>query len=133
MKDKNAYYGLMFILIAVLGFGAYTVVMMFVREFKAMPMDDPTTEMAVDELRIHKVQENEALAIGDSMTRALHLDSIRRTVQIETTPVYRPPRRESTWYLTQREWKAIKKNYKIWRWEKKREKEEDKEEVRGKR
>ena len=127
MRDKSAYYGLMVILTLGLGYGAYLVVDMYLTELRAMPMDDPKTEMAVDELRIRKVQENEALAVGDSMTRALNLDSIRHTVQIDTKPVYRPPRREKTWYLTQRDWKAIKQNYRIWRWERKREKEEGKE------
>lgn len=130
MRDKQAYYGLMFVVFLVLAFGAYKLVMLFVNEIKAMPMDDPNSEMTVDELRVRKVEEQDAILYSDSLAKAENVDSIRRKVQIETTPVYRPPRRENQWYITQREWKSIWKNYKIWRWEKKREKEKKKESTR---
>ena len=68
MKDKQAYYGLMFVLIVVLLFGAYMLLMLFVNEWRAMPKDDPTTEMSVDELRIHKVAQQDALLVGDSLS-----------------------------------------------------------------
>ena len=119
MKDKQAYYGLMFIILAVLAFGAYKLVMMFVNEWRAMPHDDPTTEMTVDELRIHKVQEQDALLMGDSLAQAYNLDSLRRNVQIETRPVYRPPRPRNEWYITKREWKEIWQEFRIWRKNKK--------------
>ncbi len=125
MKDKQAYYGLMFLLIVGLAFGAYKVISMFVRELRAMPNDDPTTEMNVDELRINKVDEQDALMIGDSLAQEYKLDSMKRHVQIETRPVYRPPRKENTWYITKREWKSIWKNYRIWRRMKQKEKEEE--------
>ena len=124
MKDKQAYYGLMVVIIAVLGFGAYKLIGMFVHELKAMPNDDPTTEMNVDELRIRKVDEQDALLLGDSLAHAYNVDSMKRNVQIETRPVYRPPRREDKWYITQREWKKIWADYKIMRWERKHDKEE---------
>ena len=124
MKDKQAYYGLMVVIIAVLGFGAYKLIGMFVHELKAMPNDDPTTEMNVDELRIRKVDEQDALLLGDSLAHAYNVDSMKRNVQIETRPVYRPPRREDKWYITQREWKKIWADYKIMRWERKHNKEE---------
>lgn len=89
-----------------------------------MPNDDPTTEMTVDELRIHKADEQDAILMGDSLAQAYNVDSMKHQVQIETRPVYRPPRREDKWYITQREWKKIWESYRIWRWEKKREKEE---------
>lgn len=117
--DRQAYIGLMLVLIAVLGFGAYKLVKMFVDEIRAMPMDDPETEMNVDELRIHKAEEQDALLFSDSLAQATNLDSIRHNVQIETRPVYRPPKKESTWYITKREWKAIWKDYKVMRWERK--------------
>ncbi|MBR4432198.1 MAG: hypothetical protein IKS76_03235 [Paludibacteraceae bacterium] len=124
MKDKQAYYGLMFVLLAVLALGAYKLVMMFVHEWRAMPHDDPTTEMKVDELRIHKVEERDALLYGDSLAQAYQIDSSAiRHVQIETRPVYRPPRKQKEWYITQREWKAIWKQLKVWRWNRKREQE----------
>ncbi len=124
MRDKQAYYGLLCVLIAGLAFGAYKLIGMFAAELRAMPNDDPTTEMTVDELRIHKADEQDAILTGDSLAQAYNVDSMKRTVQIETRPVYRPPRREDKWYITQSEWKKIWKSYKIWRWEKKREKEE---------
>lgn len=107
MKDKQAYYGLMFVLIVVLLFGAYMLLMLFVNEWRAMPKDDPTTEMSVDELRIHKVAQQDALLVGDSLAQAYNVDSLKHTVQIETVPVYRPPRREDKWYITIKEWKEI--------------------------
>ena len=115
MIDKQAYYGLLFILAMVALWGLVKLGKTIAAEFKAMPNDDPTTEMAVDELRIHKVDEQDALLLGDSLAQTYNLDSIRRHVQIETTPVYRPPRQENAWYITQREWKAIWLEYKIWR------------------
>ena len=124
MRDKQAYYGLLCVLIVGLGFGAYKLIDMFVDEWRAMPHDDPTTEMTVDELRIHKVDEQDAILMGDSLAQEYNVDSMRHQVQIETRPVYRPPRREDKWYITQREWKKIWESYRVWRWEKKREREE---------
>ena len=122
MRDKQAYYGLMLVVIAVLGFGTYKLVMMFVDEWRAMPHDDPATEMKVDELRIRKVDEQTALLAGDSLAREYKVDSIQKQVQIETRPVYRPPRKEDKWYITQREWKEIWKEWKRMRYERKLEK-----------
>ena len=36
MRDKQAYYGLILVIVAVLGFGAYKLVMLFVDEIRAM-------------------------------------------------------------------------------------------------
>jgi len=127
MRDKQAYYGLMCIIIVVLGFGAYKLIRMFTDELRAMPHDDPATEMKVDELRIHKADEKDALLASDSLAQAYNLDSIKKNVQIETRPVYRPPKRENKWYITQREWKKIWEDYKVMRWERKHQKEEEKE------
>ena len=120
MRDKQAYYGLMLIVIAVLAVGAYKLVMMFVAEFRAMPMDDPKTEMKVDELDIRRVEKNDALQVSDSIAQSYQLDSstIRR-VQTESHHVYRPPRRENEWYITKREWKDIWRNMKRWKQAKK--------------
>ena len=126
MKDKQAYYGLMCLIVAILGFGAYKLVALLVSELRAMPNDDPETEMTVDELRIHKAEEEDAIQYGDSLAQEYNLDSIKRNVQISTRPVYRPPRRENTWYITQREWKAIFKNYRIWKRMKERDEKEEK-------
>ena len=123
MKDKQAYYGLMSVIVVVLCFGAYKLIRMFAHELRAMPNDDPTTEMTVDELRIHKVAEQDAVLMGDSLAEEYNVDSLKHTVQIETRPVYRPPKREDKWYITQSEWKKIWRSYKTWRWEKKRDKE----------
>ena len=116
MKDKQAYFGLMLIVIAVLAVGAYKLVMLFVHEFRSMPMDDPKTEMKVDELDIRRVEKNDALMVSDSIAQSYQLDSssIRR-VQTESHHVYRPPRRENKWYITQREWKDIWRNMKRWK------------------
>ena len=128
MKDKSAYYGLMVVLALVFLFGAYKLVRFAAHEIRQMPMDDPATERAVDELRIHRVAEQNALLLGDSLAQAYQFDSsMIHRVQIETMPVYRPPRRENKWYITQREWRLIWRNLKIWRWAKNREKEEEEE------
>lgn len=124
MRDKQAYYGLMCAIILALAFGAYKLIHFAVSELKAMPNDDPTTEMNVDELRIRKVDEQDALQLGDSLAQAYNVDSMKHTVQIETRPVYRPPRREDKWYITKREWKRIWEDYKVMRWERKHQKEQ---------
>lgn len=124
LKDKQAYYGLMFIVYSILGFALFCLVKMVVDEVRQWPMDDPADERAVDELRIRKVDEQDALLFSDSLAQAENLDSIQRKVQIDTRPVYRPPKKEDTWYITQREWKAIWRDYKVMKWERKRAKEE---------
>ena len=124
MRDKQAYYGLMVVIIAVLGFGAYKLIRLAASELRAMPNDDPDMEMSVDELRIHKAEEQDAILMGDSLSRQYNLDSIKRKVQIDTRPVYRPPRKNDEWYITKKEWKSIIKNYRIWRRMKEKEEEE---------
>ncbi len=125
MRDKQAYYGLMVVIIAVLGFGAYKVIRLAVHELRAMPNDDPDMEMSVDELRIHKAEEQDALIMGDSLSQQYNLDSIKRKVQIDTRPVYRPPKKNDEWYITRKEWKSIIKNYRIWRRMKEKEEEDN--------
>ena len=126
MRDKQAYYGLLVVIIAVLGFGAYKLIRLAASELRAMPNDDPDMEMSVDELRIHKVEEQDAILMGDSLSQQYNLDSIKRKVQIDTRPVYRPPRKNDEWYITKKEWKSIFKNYRIWR--RMRDKEEEEKE-----
>ena len=123
MRDRQAYYGLMVVIIGVLGFGAYQLVMLFVDEWRAMPHDDPATEMMVDELGIRKVAEQDALLYGDSIAQQLHVDSIKHNVTIDKLAPYRPPRKENAWYITQHEWKEIWKQWKRKRYERKLEKE----------
>ena len=124
MRDKQAYYGLLVVIIAVLGFGAYKLIRLAAHELRAMPNDDPDMEMSVDELRIHKVEEQDAILMGDSLSQQYNLDSIKRKVQIDTRPVYRPPRKNDEWYITKKEWKSIFKNYRIWRRMKQKDEEE---------
>ncbi len=115
MKDKQVYYGVMTALICVALFGIFKLGQLIVREIKALPMDTPETEMTVDELRIHKAEEQDAILYADSLAQAYNIDSMRRNVQIETTPVYRPPRKNDEWYITRREWKDLWKKWKIWK------------------
>lgn len=124
MRDKQAYYGLLVVIIAVLGFGAYKLIRLAANELRAMPNDDPDMEMSVDELRIHKAEEQDAILMGDSLSQQYNLDSIKRKVQIDTRPVYRPPRKNDEWYITKKEWKSIFKNYRIWRRMKQKDEEE---------
>jgi hypothetical protein len=70
--------------------------------------------MKVDELDIRRGEKQDALIAGDSIKQAFNVDSIRR-VQTESHHVYRPPRRENKWYITQREWKDIWRNMKRWK------------------
>ena len=115
MKDKQVYYGVMTALICVALFGIFKLGQLIVCEIKALPMDTPETEMTVDELRIHKAEEQDAILYADSLAQAYNIDSMRRNVQIETTPVYRPPRKNDEWYITRREWKDLWKKWKIWK------------------
>lgn len=125
MRDKQAYYGLLVVIIAVLGFGAYKLIRLAASELRAMPNDDPDMEMNVDELRIHKAEEQDAILMGDSLSQQYNLDSIKRKVQIDTRPVYRPPRKNDEWYITKKEWKSIFKNYRIWRRMKQKDEDDD--------
>ena len=113
MKDKQAYYGLMAGIIVAVLIGAYMLLVCIIKEVKALPMDDPQAELAVDELRIHKVAEQDALLAGDSLAQAYALDSTMiKRVQKDTRPVYRPPRKHDEWYITRREWKEIWESFK---------------------
>ena len=123
MKDKQAYYGLMFVLVAALGFGAYKLIGMVAHELREMPNDDPSMEMNVDELDIRRVEKEEALMVSYSIAKSYQFDSTTiKKVQTESHHVYRPPRREDKWYITQREWKKIWADYKVMRWERKQKK-----------
>lgn len=116
MRDKQAYNGLIAVCVIVALVGLYSLLTLIIREVKAMPMDDPKSELAVDELRIHKVAEQDALIAGDSLAQAMEMDSAMiRRVQIETRPVYRQPRKNTEWYITRREWRDIFENMKRWR------------------
>ena len=115
MIDRQAYVGLVLIIVLLLGVGAYMLLHMIVSELRSLPNDDPSMEMTVDELRINIAGEQDALLLSDSIAQQMNVDSLKRHVQIETRPVYRPPRKNDEWYITQREWKSIWKNYRIWR------------------
>lgn len=126
-RDRSAYYGLLVIIVAGFLYGGYWLIDMIAKEVKAMPKDDPNTEIDVDVLRIRKAEEQDAKLFADSLSQEYNLDSLKHTVQIETRPVYRPPRRENKWYITQREWKAIIKNYGIWKRMRDKDKDESEE------
>ena len=115
MRDKQAFIGLLLILIGVALCGLFFLGKIVLDELKYMPMENQETELKVDELRIHKVDEQDALLLGDSLAQAYNVDSLRRTVQIDTRSVYRPPRKEDKWYITQREWQEIWNSLKNWR------------------
>ena len=92
-------------------------------ELREMPNDDPSMEMNVDELDIRRVEKEEALMLSDSIAKSYQFDSTTiKKVQTESHHVYRPPRREDKWYITQREWKKIWADYKVMRWERKQKK-----------
>ena len=92
-----------------------------------MPFADPNEEIEVDVLRINKAEEKKALQMSDSLVQAYNMDSIKRKVQIETVPVYRPPRKENKWYITNKDWKDIWQNIKIRRFEKQQDEQREKE------
>ena len=61
--------------------------------------------------------------VSDSIAKTYQFDSTTiKKVQTESHHVYRPPRKEDKWYITQREWKKIWADYKIMRWERKQKK-----------
>ena len=116
MRDKQAYYGLIAVCVIVALVGLYSLLTLIIREVKAMPMDDAKSELAVDEVRIPKGAEQDALTAGDSLAQGMEMDSAMiRRVQIETRPVYRQPRKNTEWYITRREWRDIFENMKRWR------------------
>lgn len=114
MRDKQAYYGLMLIIVVGLAVGAYMITMMFVEELRAMPNGDPSQELKVDELGVKKVDESDALILGDSLARQIKVDTLVRTVKGDEHNVYRPPRKNDNELIDGREWTAIKKNLRHW-------------------
>lgn len=114
MRDKQAYVGLMLVIIGALAFGGYKLADLFAEEIRQMPKDNPSKEMKVDALGIRMVDEAEALREGDSIARELQLDTVRKTVLAEKHNVYRPPRKNTDWYINGNEWRSLKRSYKIW-------------------
>lgn len=92
MRDKQAYVGLIIVLVGAALVGLLFLGKMLMEELREMPIEDANAEIQVDELRIHKAEEEEAILLGDSLAQAYNVDSIRRTVQIDTRSVYRSPR-----------------------------------------
>lgn len=127
IRDKQARYGLILVIILLALFGGYKVGKWIYHEIQTMPFADPNEEIEVDVLRINKAEEKKALQMSDSLVQAYNMDSIKRKVQIETVPVYRPPRKENKWYITTKEWKDIWQNIKIRRFEKQQDAQREKE------
>jgi hypothetical protein len=128
IQDKQAGYGLILLLIVLGGFGLYKVSLKVYQEIQTIHFTDPKEEIEVDVLRIDKVREKNALQMSDSLMRTYQMDSsMIRKVQIETVPVYRPPKREDKWYITNKEWKDIWQNIKIRRFEKEQDEQREKE------
>jgi hypothetical protein len=115
MRDKQAYVGLIIVLVGAALVGLLFLGKMLMEELREMPVEDANAEIQVDELRIHKAEEEEAILLGDSLAQAYNVDSIRRTVQIDTRSVYRPPRKDDHWYITQREWLEMWQSLRHWR------------------
>ena len=122
IQDKHALIGAIILVVLVVGYLLYSVGSWVVKEVKSMPFDNPDEEIQVDVLRIHKAEEQKALQMSDSLMQSYNLDSITKKVQIETVPVYRPPRKDNKWYITKKEWKDIWENIQIRRLEKEQEK-----------
>ena len=113
-RDKQAYIGLILVLVVAFSIGGYMLVKLFVDEFKQMPNDNPATEMNVDALGIRIGEEYEAILAGDSLARELKMDSLQHSVVRAKPNVYRPHRPNDSPFLNDRDWKSIKKNYQIW-------------------
>ena len=115
MRDKQAYYGLMLVLIAGMAFGGYMLVKTIVDEFRELPKGDPSQELKVDELGVKKVDEAAALFVGDSLARELKLDSsLIHSVKGVEHNVYRPPRKKTNDLIDGREWNVIFKHFGRW-------------------
>ena len=127
VQDRQAFYGAILVVFVIIAYLFYTLGGWIKREIQSMPFDNPDEEIQVDVLRINKVEEEKALLLSDSLAQAYNLDSIKRKVQIETVPVYRPPRKENKWYITKKEWKDIWQNIKIRRFEKQQDEQREKE------
>lgn len=114
MRDKQAYYGLILVIVAVLGFGAYKLVMLFADELRQIPNGDPTEELSVDALGIRKAEEADAIHFADSLAHQYNVDSIRRSVKGDEHNVYRPPRKKDNTLIDEREAKDIWRNLQHW-------------------
>lgn len=116
--DKQTYYGIVVLVVGLILIALAWMGKWIYNEIKTMPLANPDEEIQVDVLRIDKVEEQKALLTSDSLAQAYNVDSIKRKVQIETIPVYRPPRKNNEWYITKKEWKEMLQNYKIRKLEK---------------
>lgn len=112
-RDKQAYYGLMLIIVVGIAFGAYKLIKEYADELKAIPKGDPSQELKVDELGVKKVDEAEALYFADSLKHKLNLDTVY-TIKGEEHNVYRPPRKNDNETIDGREWGQIKTNFRRW-------------------
>lgn len=114
IRDKQAWVGLMVLITVGVLCGIFYLVNLYREELMAMPHANPSEELKVDALGVMKVDEADALLLGDSLARELRIDTIVRTVKGEEHNVYRPPRKNNNDLIDGREWSAIKKNIRHW-------------------
>ena len=114
-KDKQAWIGLLVILIAAVGFGLYKLYGVYREDFKALyPEGNDEVADKVDALNIDKVAEADKLLFADSLKTELQMDSLVRTVTGEHHNVYRPPKKNDNVTIDGREWNSIFKNLRRW-------------------
>lgn len=116
LRDVQAYYGLMFIVIGGLLTGLFFLGRFIVQEVREMPNADPATELKVDELGVRMGDEYSARLHSDSVINELNLDSSAvHSLSAEKHNVYRPPKKDwKEWNLTTREWKNFRYIFSIW-------------------
>lgn len=66
-------------------------------------------EMDVDVIKTNYKLADERAAVGDSLARAQHLDSLKRDIRRQTIPVYRPGRKKEAWYISSQDMQELRR------------------------
>ena len=104
----------MLVVVIAVCFAVYAIVSAFAEEIRHMPGKEDAEGFKVDELRIKKVDEADALLFGDSLARELKMDTLVHTVTGEHHNVYRPPKKSKSDLMDGREWNGLFKNLRRW-------------------
>lgn len=73
--------------------------------------DSHYQEMEVDVLKTNYQVAAEREAMGDSVARTQNVDSLKRDIRRKTIPVYRPPQKKDTWYISSKDMNDLRRGH----------------------
>lgn len=113
-RDKQAWIGLLIIVVIAASYGTYKVYSMYREDFTAVPHGDDRTEVDVDPLGDDMKHREIALEKGAELAEKANVDTIVKPVTGEYHNVYRPARKNDNVTIDDREWSKIKQNIRRW-------------------